>query len=310
MNRLATLTLIGAVFLSACRRAGDLPPEEVLRRATQVSGQLQSARVDADLDAVVSMSGSTLSGTATAQGVLTNAGDQAEFLVHAQGILDGSTPLTTDPLTTGARHLTFRFSADVVRDAEESYLRLREASVDPPAALPQGWDALTGIWWTLPRSDDGHPSVRSLTPDPRFLRAQSAVVTVVDDLGLEDIGGRDAYHYRVSIDPDRLIGLMQGVAEERGQPFSVEETRRTLERYDARGELWIDADTFVVDRIAWIVSSRESPPATRIAFRVGLTEHDSALTVTVPTEATPLDSAFIPTMMNATLITAPGALLQ
>ncbi len=282
MMRLVTLTLIGAVLLSACRRAGDLLPEEVLRRVTLRSGQLQSVEMAGDLDAAVTMSGSRISGRATVQGVLTNGGDQAEFSVHAQGILD-----------RGSQRSTFQWSGEIVRDAEVSFVLLRDVSVDPPSTFSQGLEAMLGTWWSLPRSENDRASLPSLTPDPRFLRAQSMVITVVKDLGLEDIGGRDAYHYVVSIDPDRLVGLMQGLAEERGQPFSIEETRRTLDRYDAQGELWIDADTFVVHRIAWTIVTREKPPATRIAFRLQLRKHDDAPGVTIPTQSQPLDPTFL-----------------
>ncbi len=279
MKRLVILTLVGACVLSGCRRSGDLPPAEVLRRATLKSSQLQSADVDASLDVSLQRGGSRLSGKAVLRGVLTDAGEQAAFSLQAQGILD-----------RGEDRSAFRWSAEVVRDGEETYLLIREALVQPPSVEPQGLDALLGAWWTLPHGGD-RTVVRSLTPDPRFLRAQSAVVTVFTDRGLEDIGGRNAYHYLVSIDPDRLVALMQGLAEERGQPFSAEEVRRALEAYDARGELWIDAKTFVVHRISWTIVSNNTPPTMRLGLRMDLRKHDSAPAVTVPVESKPLDSA-------------------
>ncbi len=51
MKRLVTLTLFGLLLLSACRRAGSLLPDEVLRRSTAASAQMQSVEFDATLDA-------------------------------------------------------------------------------------------------------------------------------------------------------------------------------------------------------------------------------------------------------------------
>lgn len=287
MNRLAALALVGIFLLYGCRRAEDLSPKEVLRRATIKSGQLQSVEVVADIAATLPVGASRLSGTAVLRGVMTHGGEQAAFSVDAQGILN-----------RGNDRSEFRWSADVVRDTDDTYLLVRESSADPPSAAPAMPDAILGTWWTLPL-DSGNHAVRSLTPDPRFLRAQSEIIIIINDLGLEDVEGRNAYHYAVSIDHDRLVGLMRGLAEERGQPFSAENARRALERYDARGELWIDAETFAVRRISWAVVPKDAPTTMRLTLRMDLRNHDAATAVLAPAQSKPIDREFLPHLSAA-----------
>lgn len=266
-------------MISACRRAGGLPPEEVLRRATLQNSQLQSVEFVASMSASMPIGFQSLSGTAQISGILANGGEQASFSADAQGVLYDGTDKTV-----------LNWSADVVRNTDDTYLRLREVNSE---AIPQGIKAMIGTWWTLARDDYGGAYSMHLTPDPRFIREQSAVVIATDDFGIEDIGGRIAYHYGVSLDPDRLIGLMQVLAEKRGQPFSAEDAGRMLGRYDARGELWIDASRFVVHRIAWTVTSRENPPVTRLELRMDLRNHNADLAVETPTLSRPLDREFL-----------------
>ncbi|NOS66793.1 MAG: hypothetical protein HOO67_00260 [Candidatus Peribacteraceae bacterium] len=287
MNRLATLTLAGALLLSSCRRAGDLPSEDVLRLATVQSNQLQSAEYDAELHAEIRRGPVMMTGDATLRGVLAHAGRQASFTVEANGTLTGAAGPTT-----------FRLSGDVVRDALDTYVLFREFSTDPAVPALQGTGSMFGTWRSLPRGAQSSP-VPQLTPDPLFLRAQSEVVTVIDDHGLEDINGADAYHYGVVIDHDRLVNLMTSLAEEQGQPFDAEKTRRELQAYDARGELWIDAETFVVHRLEWTVTSKEQPAETLLKLRMNLHSHDAAPPVTIPVDAQPLgQNALVDTFMN------------
>ena len=288
MRRLVLFAIVGALVLSACRRSGDLSPENVLRRATQTSRQLQSVEYDADIEATLPVGAGTVSGSAMLHGILAHGGEQASFSASVQGILED-----------GADRWTITGDGDVMRDPEHMSFLLRTASTEPQTAAAQSLQALLGSWWTIPI--DGRSA--SLTPDPAFLRAQSAVVTVIDDRGLEDIGGRDAYHYIVSIDTDRLTGVMRDLAEERGEPFSMDETRRALEGYEARGELWIDAVSFVIHRITWTVDAIDAP-ATHLALRMDLRNHNAADPIALSSQSRPLD----PDTVRPLLLALSGAL--
>jgi hypothetical protein len=170
--------------------------------------------------------------------------------------------------------VTVDLAADVVTDLHELYVQLRELSVRPEQqALPPVADAL-GTWWKLPKA--GSLNAQALSPDPAFVRAQTDVLRFQEDLGNEPVGGRDAYHYLVSIDTERLVGLMKTAAEQRGEAFDAEGTRSALDRYDAQGEVWIDTETYHLHRVHWTISSTDASRPVTLELDVGLTNHNAA----------------------------------
>ncbi len=273
MKRLVILAAFGIVLLSACRRAGEFPSDEVLRRSTSASAQLLSAEYDVSVDLAVANGMLTLQGQATLQGTLGSGGQQAAFTA----IVNGS-------MARAGGDTEMQLTADVVSELADSYVRVSALKLTPePALLAGNRASWIGKWWKIPR-EGGNLPLQPLTPDPQFLRAQAAVVTVTKDFGLEDINGRDAYRYAVSIDPERLVALMQESAEKRGKPFDAALARTELAQYDATGELWIDAETFVLHRFSWTVSAKDRPSALRLHFIADLRNHNGAAPITVPAD--------------------------
>lgn len=276
MRRLVTITIIGVLFLSACRREGDLTSAEVLRRATLESMTLQSADVTLHVDLSVRKTGLLAQGNALLQGRLGHGGQQAAFAVNAQGSL----------ATTGAPAV-FTLAADGVLDGKDAYLHIRSLSSEPPHPSLTGSGTLLNQWWKF-AGLMGDGNAQSLTPDPRFLRAQAEVVTVTRDDGLVDVSGHDAYQYQVAIDPDRLVALLQKAAQEEGREFDEQKVRADIGRYTATGEMWIDAETFVVHALSWTVLSKDDPRTLTLTLRADLRNHNVAGPVAAPDDAKPL----------------------
>ncbi len=272
MRRLAVLSLLGILALSACRRQGEFSPDEVLRRATLASGQLESAEYGVALAISVRNAAFQADGNATLKGSLAHGGREAAFVLSAQGTMDRSGQKTVASV-----------SADVVSEQQDVYVKLRSLSMVPVPDLGGAAQNLLGTWWKIPQGDSPLPA-QQLTPDPAFLRAQAAVVKVVTDHGLERVNGSDAYHYTVSVDPDRLAALMKTSAEEQGRPFDAVKARGELLQYDATGELWIDTGTFFIHRLSWTVTAKDSPSRLRFSFRADLSSHNAVPPVAIPTD--------------------------
>ncbi len=277
MRRLGALSAVAVLLLCGCRRAGELPPGEVLRRSTAASAQLQSVQYDVTIDLDMRNPLMAVLGKAALHGTLAGGGQDAAF----SATVNGSLAKPGQPATT------LQMIADVVNEAQNSYVFVHTLAVQPEPLLLGGSQAMLGRWWKIPREGGQFPS-QPLTPDPQFLRAQAAVVTVTKDHGLERINGRDAYHYTVAIDPDRLLALLQSTAEQHGKPFDAAVTRAQILQYDAKGDLWIAEDSFLVQRLAWTVISRVptgTVPPVRLRFDALLRNHDSAPSVTVPADS-------------------------
>lgn len=280
MRRLGFLITAAILLLAGCRRAGEFPPAEVLRRATIASRQLQSAQFDARIAVASTAAPMRGNATATLSGRLTNGGEQTAWSVA----LDAS-------FGSANRETTVRLNADVmVAFQQDAYIHLRSFDLSGMQGMPEV-AALEGKWWKLPVAER-QPSVQSVTPDPRFLHAQADVVRVIRDRGIETIRGRDAYRYDVGIDPDKLVAFLEQAATESGKPFDRARSAADLDRYDAKGELWIDAETFRVHRIVWMIKDKDSSRL-QLELQVDLTQHDSAPPITPPKQFDILDSAAV-----------------
>lgn len=277
MRRLGALSAVAVLLLCGCRRAGGLPPDDVLRRSTAASSQLQSVQYDVTIDLDMNNPLMALSGNAKMSGTLAGGGQDAAFSAVVNGTMT----------RTGGVAMTLQTTADVVSEAQNSYVRVHTLAVQPEPTLFRGSQAMLERWWKIPREPGQFPS-QPLTPDPQFLRAQAAVVTVTEDHGLERLNGGDAYHYTVAIDPDRLVQLMQSTAQQGGKPFDAASARAQILQYDATGDLWIDADSFLVQRLAWSVTAKTpqgKTPTMRLRFDASLKNHNSAPAVVIPADS-------------------------
>lgn len=162
-------------------------------------------------------------------------------------------------------------------------LFIRPKSIDTVS----GTSALLDSWWHYPLSlTKDSPTI---SPDPSLLRSQMEVVSVTSDLGSTTLDGDDMYHYEVTLDPVKLQLFLQRSASERQEPFDGNAVAALLKKYDARGELWIDATDFSTHRIDWaLLPKKEAPAAATLRFRVDIRNVNGAPPIVVPKGAKPL----------------------
>lgn len=237
------IPLIPLVSSCALERR-DLPPEEVLKRATEVAQELESVAFDADIDLMMKGGEGMLTGKSTLRGRMQDGGEQMHFTLAFQGETrkeDGNASIDA-------------VVEVIVAGGSETYLKVHSLTVDPPllALPPERIEKLAESWLFIPSKIPAGPMLR-MTPDPELLRAQVGIVRVSQDWGIDFVGSARAYHYEVALDTEKLLAFLEKVALERNEPFDREGTAQALLSLEASGELWIDTKTFVVRKLQWRV---------------------------------------------------------
>ncbi|MBI1812425.1 hypothetical protein HY285_01580 [Candidatus Peregrinibacteria bacterium] len=300
MRRLTpSCAILCALVLNSCAQRSLLPPAEVLHRAALASSTLRSATYTATADIAFGEKSSAVGGHLSLDGRLQDGGKQTQFHL-----------IVTAHLGNGDAMHDVNADADViVASPTEIYLRVNSVSVHPP--LPAfSLDALNAFkdkWVRLPAAarPDG---ASTLTPDPGVLRAQSEVVTVTRDRGIESIDGHRAYHYDVSLDREKLLGFLRTSAAARSAAFDEANARSFVSAFDASGELWIDADRFFVDAVSWAIAPSAASAKTHpfsITVRAALGDHNAAPPVSPPSSAESLSpDVNVPTLEGENLSSA------
>lgn len=290
MRRLVFCTACGLLVLAGCRQQGALQPSEVLQRATAANATLESGEYAATVDFSGEFDGKAAEGNGTLRGVLAHSGQQATLSAN----IDLS-------MTDADETTDMKVEGDVVKDTTDVYVFLKSLNVTPSSELLQGMQSLLGKWWRIP--GDESLSTQAVTPDAGFLRGQAEAVVVTEDMGIHTIHGTDAYRYSVTLDPEKLIAVMKAGAEKNGEPFDAAEMRTELAKYDAAGELWIDAETFVIHKIIWNVQSKEGADPLTLHFDIEIDKHNAAGSVTIPVQS----EEFQPEQLLQLLFAIPGA---
>lgn len=248
--RLHRLSLLLCFALSACSNTvsvqPEISPEEVLKLATRAVKTLESAQYTVQGDFDTTSDALTAVGTVRLDGMLADGGEQLRFQMDLTADVDS---LSGDSSVSGTLEV-------VVISEDEVYMNVHSLISQPSTAFfrPEMIGALAGQWWLL-SEDQSPPMADSVTPDPRLFQAQAEVVSVTRDRGIEMINGRDAYHYDTVLDKEKLAEYLDAVAEEKGEQFDTEEIIATIDEIEASGQLWIDTETFFVQKINWVVQS-------------------------------------------------------
>jgi hypothetical protein len=246
-------------------------PSDVLQRSVVANQNVRSAVLTAS-GTIAEQSGGVIPWSVT-DGIVQDGGTQFQCTVR---LGDEADPTVVD--------LTLLHPSEI-------YVRPR-AIGSVVSRLPFSRETLAsmvGSWWRVPL---GQGPV-SLTPDPRVLRMQSEVVRVVKDLGVGTIDGRKAYHYSVTVDPEKLLRFLRSIAEERGEALDENAINARLESYDVGGEVWIDASSFVVRRLSWDFVPRSGAQAGAVHFSVSVSAVDQAAPIVPPTGAKALVSPLL-----------------
>ncbi len=293
MRRRILVAIMSALLLplalAACgtKRAG-LPPEEVMERAARASQELLSAVYDLSGDFSLASGGSTVAqGQATVEGRLQEGGSQIQFALEGTLTLPESGPAAISG------------KLEVIAAGEQVYLKIHELRDDPPGGILQEeiLRGALGQWWLLPApgGGTGATAASAVTPHPRLLQAQTQVVRVTEDRGIEELRGRDAYHYDVVIDPGKLVAYLREVARERGEDVP-EEAYAPLAEIKARGELWIDAESFLAQALRRAIDAFPLPDGRllRLSFFGNLRDHNAAAAIALPADANPFSQVVLP----------------
>ena len=283
------LCTVCCITLAACAPRGSgatsrFSPEEVLQKAADATQTLESAQytVQGSFDAAIDAQ--LAEGTVRMDGSLHDAGEQLHFRMDVMA-----------NIRDGKEEYTAQANLEVsLLSRDEVYMNVHSLSSEPPNAIfrSEVLRNLTDRWWLLPPGDTP-PEAVGMPPAPRLLRMQSEVVTVAKDRGMETIDGKEAYHYDVTLDTEKLMGYLSTLAAERGEAFDVTDVKEDLSGITASGELWIDAETFYMRKISWnvqqipIKGGGTASASVTITFR----NHNAAPALEPPFEAKPFTPA-------------------
>jgi len=285
MRKSLLLPLIASLVLTSCGITAEqgLPAEEVLRLTAEKSSTLLSASFEAKTDFKVHNMAFPASGAATIKGTLQDGGNAMQFNAVVDTLVSPE----------GANE-TFHIlgDADVVMMGKgETYLHLNALSTQPEQNLFKKdlLELMTGKWWLLPSGGNGTNIPGGvLTPSPSFLKLQSQVVRVTSDEGFTTVDGRKAYHYRVGLDTEKLLQFLEQVSRDRKETFDRNAVMPLLSKIKANGELWVDAETFLLRRVSWEIEGIQEQGGGMIvdgSFSVTLTDHNSAPPILSPKDA-------------------------
>lgn len=274
--------IVSCLVLASCGKPqqiqSTLTSDEVLSRAVRAVQTLDSADYRAEGNFTLRNEGYSVDGTAHIDGTLADAGAQVRFVVDT----DAEVVLPTS-------EFSFSGSMEVVVMTEDDiYLNVHSLSTKPDTALfkPEMLQAVTEKWWILTGSEP--TPLESISPDPRLLQAQAEVVSVTKDKGIETVNGRLAYSYDVELDSEKLLSYLKSHSNSEG------DGPKDIGSIQGSGQLWIDAETYYVQKIIWNIKTDTSSAA----FTVNFTNHNSAAAITPPSNAVEFSPAafFIPSV--------------
>lgn len=279
MRRTLPLIGLGSLFLLAsCARASELPPDEVLKRAVAAGNQMESAAFSMDADIQLFLPDMPGRAKIHMDGVLQDGGEVTQFSFSGDGAV-----------TQGGQPLGGTVQGDIISEQSHAlYFKLNKASLSPehPLFTQESIGKILGTWWMIPQGESA--AAAKVTPDPSLLRAQSEVVAVTKDRGIVKYGneGSEAYHYDVTLDPAKFAAFLGKLASQRDGVFDETIVAKDLASYDAKGELWIDADTFMVHEVSWDIGPRQGKSAPYgLKLDVKLRDHNAATPVSLPSDA-------------------------
>lgn len=263
-----------------------LPSAEVLERAAKATRMLESVQYllqgqfDLESEAIAAK------GTLRMDGMLQEAGKQLRFQLD----------VTAD--VTGVEDSSIDGTLEVVMlSDDEVYMNLHSLTAQPSSSVfhPELIGAIAGTWWLLPPEDNAPVTGGPITPDPRLLHMQSQVIQVDNDHGIVDLQGEMAYHYDVSIDSQKLLQYLEAVAKEQDDEFSPEEVQESLENISATGQIWINPETFFIEKLSWKIAALPLQFGSTVSssFTMHFRKHNEAPPILPPQDAKVFNPAIL-----------------
>lgn len=253
------------ILFAACfnHEPAPLPSDEVLRRTV-----LNSQTVDSV--AYLGTAGFQItgkyfsSGSLAIHGVLRNI-DRSFYLQSDLNVVLSSNPASPKNI------IVMSLSSP---SPGELFIRVDSANVmlQTPASFSGN---VLGKWWRVNSGSGSANRGGGAIPDPGLMNVYSSAIKVTSG-GLEkELGGRYVYHYQVDIEPETLLKFAPLTSYS-----SVPE---------ARGEIWIDAETFRLDRAKWFL--KQFPTQTGLAtaaIDLNFNNYNRASAIIMPDESAPV----------------------
>lgn len=270
MRRLIVLPA-ALLLLSSCAMKSDIPAEQVLDLSSRANRNVRSASFDLQARLVLPSVEGTATTDATLSGVMQNGGKQLQFDLDAEGVSAAG----------NAWDARGRF---IVASEHEVYVKMDEFALE---AAPAEYGALVDRWWLLPAVGTGSVS-GDLTPDPRLLRMQTEVIDVTRDRGIVMLDGRRVHHYDVAVNNAKFAAFLSSI--ESSEPNAVDPVRleAQLQGMALSGEIWIDAETYVLRRAAWEARGPMTGGEPLMTMTVNVREQKTNASVSPPSDALPL----------------------
>ena len=284
--------VLACLALGACASASSaikpLPYDEVLRRAAEESLKLETAQYTVDGTFDLHTKASQAQGNVRIDGVFADKGKQVQLQLDLTATYSGA---------DGTANVINGTTEVIVAGNDAVYMKLDSLTMQPENVLipPEVLGRFAGKWWSLP----GQTPVAAMqaAPDPSLLRAQSDVVSVTSDHGIENLAGVPSYHYSVMLDPQKFVRYLSAIAEQKHRPFDATGELKSLESLKTDGELWIDATSFALRKVRW---NLHDVPVTAgkggtfdCAFTADVRNHNAAVKIVPPPDAKP----FSPVML-------------
>lgn len=257
------LSLVFVLLLSSCSSDVSLSPEEVLTNAIQTSQQLDSVSITLEGAGMFTKSDTeSVDLHIDATGTLHNQDRELELELEGNGVYTVGDSETAIDGSIGL----------ILLNNNEIYVNLHTFSSEPvDAVMPEELrDHIAEKWYLIKGKES--PVTSQLSVDPDLLSAQTKVIAFEEDLGTVLINGDPNYHYRISVDPEKLAELKQVDASE------IDLT--------ASGEVWIHQQTFQISKLSWDITKLELSNEQVLEGEIDLrfTNHNVANPITPPKE--------------------------
>jgi hypothetical protein len=272
-----------AVALASCSGGPTLPPADVLSRAAAAGRELESVEFMGNAEFGQEALESSTEGTVKFQGRMQNGGDQVALSVTFSFFADGP------PASTMNGDLEV-----IVAGPAEMYVNVHILDSDPPHPLLGSplVMLLMNQWWRIP-SQTGS-LVSPVTPDPKLLHMQTDVISVTEDKGYETVRGRKSHHYKIAIDPEKLKKFLEKTDPE----ADIASWEAFIEASDAKGEVWIDAETYVIHQLQWTIRSKaDTAESMSLDLKVDFSNHNRSEPILPPENAKELEGMMPPAML-------------
>lgn len=256
-----------------------LPASDVLSRAVSASSQLTSAAFQGTVHVVKEKAWNA---DASLEGHVSNGGQQSD--IHVSAAMQ---------MLTSSQNAHVQMAGRAIVDGPVRYVQLQSIESTPAMEPFSQLSPVQGIWWKISAPIGATDSLMS--PDPSLLRAQAAIIRVVRDEGFVHIRGHRTYHYGVDIDRKKLEDFLS--LQSANARHDVDSILRTFDQYIVNGEVWIDAETFVLRRVLWDVRKKDDQ-LMQIVFDISVTDHNASISIVPPSTYTELSNIPFTTLLN------------